>query len=221
MNNTAKVLTVCAVLHALSSLLAQAQPAQGGPRLRAHRPSIQGPGGEQNDTHRSQPGPRRQEILKQYDANGDGTLDETERATLHADMRAGKVQPPAGRGFGRRGSGGPDAELVKKYDANGDGVLDATERDALHADIQAGKVERPMGRGPRGPGGPGGRGPNPELVKQYDANGDGVLDETERAALRADVQSGKIERPMHRRERRGPDWPPADGQAEPAPAPPE
>ncbi|MBI2929812.1 MAG: hypothetical protein HYY24_29485 [Verrucomicrobia bacterium] len=149
-----------------------------------------GPGG---------PGP---ELVKQYDANGDGVLDETERATLHADIAAGKVQPPGGGG--RRGPGGPSPELVKQYDANGDGVLDETERATLHADIEAGKVERPAGRGPRGPGGPGGRGPNPELVKQYDANGDGVLDETERAALRADVQSGKIERPMPKRERRGP-----------------
>jgi hypothetical protein len=46
-------------------------------------------------------------------------------------------------------------------------------------------------------------GPPPELVAQYDANGDGKLDETEHAALRADMESGKISRP----EGRGPRGP--------------
>ena len=114
-------------------------------------------------------------------------------------------------------------QILDKYDVNKDGQLDESERATLHADIEAGKVQPPAGRGPRGPGAPGGRGPNPELVKQYDANGDGVLDEAERAALRSDIQSGKVERPTPKRERRGPGRRPFGGNpdAEPPAVPPQ
>ena len=45
------------------------------------------------------------EILDQYDANKDGKLDEAERATLRADVEAGKIQPPPRPGRGPRGEG--------------------------------------------------------------------------------------------------------------------
>jgi hypothetical protein len=59
--------------------------------------------------------------------------------------------------------------------------------------------------GPRGPRGAGPRrqGPPPELVAKYDVNHDGKLDETERAALHADIQSGKITPPEGRGPRDG------------------
>jgi hypothetical protein len=51
--------------------------------------------------------------------------------------------------------------------------------------------------GPRGPRGQGMRrqGPPAELVAKYDVNQDGKLDETERAALHADIEAGKVARP--------------------------
>jgi len=39
------------------------------------------------------------------------------------------------------------------------------------------------------------QGPPPEIVAKYDANQDGKLDETERAALHADIEAGKVPRP--------------------------
>jgi hypothetical protein len=51
-------------------------------------------------------------------------------------------------------------------------------------------------RGPRGHGpGQHRQGPPPEIVAKYDANQDGKLDETERAALHADIEAGKVARP--------------------------
>ncbi len=189
--------------------------------LQAEQPAgRRGPGGP-GGQHRMGPPP---ELVAQYDADGDGKLDETERAALHADIESGKIARPEGRGPGgpgrRGGPGGPGGqhrmgpppELVAQYDADGDGKLDETERAALHADVESGKIARPEGRGPGGPGrkggpgGPGGQrrmGPPPEVVAQYDVDGDGRLDETERAALHADVESGKIARP----EGRGPRGP--------------
>jgi hypothetical protein len=130
-------------------------------------------------------------------------------AALSTSVLAEDTNHPGGRG-GPRGQGmrrqGPPAELVAKYDVNQDGKLDETERAALHADIEAGKITRPEGHGPgNGPGnGPRRQGPPPEVVAKYDANQDGQLDETERAALHADMEAGKIARPEGRGPGNGP-----------------
>ncbi len=50
-------------------------------------------------------------VLKKYDKNGDGKLDESERAAMHADQ-------------------------LKKYDKNGDGKLDESERAAMREDMK-------------------------------------------------------------------------------------
>lgn len=141
------------------------------------------------------------ELVQKYDANGDGQLDETERAALHADVQAGKITPP-GRpggpggfgGPGRHGAGGPPPEIVAKFDANGDGQLDATEREALHQAVQAGEVQPPRHGRRGGPGAvpPGMR----EMIREkFDTNQDGVLDETERQAMHAARQAGELTPP--------------------------
>jgi hypothetical protein len=90
-------------------------------------------------------------------------------------------------------------KVLAIYDADKNGKLDEDERDLLQEDIAAGKFERPPmppgGRGPGGPGGPAHMGPPKEIVDQYDANKDGRLDDTERAALHADIEAGKIQMP--------------------------
>jgi hypothetical protein len=115
-------------------------------------------------------------------------------------------------------------EIREKYDVNKDGKLDETERAALKADIDSGKVTLPK-RGPGGPGGPDGKGGKghkggpgaagrpvpPEVLAKYDANKDGKLDETERAKLHADIESGAFV-PPHR-----PHGRPSDAPADAAP----
>lgn len=55
---------------------------------------------------------RKAKMLKKFDANGDGKLDDQERETMKNAMKA------------------RHAELLKKFDANGDGRLDESERAA-------------------------------------------------------------------------------------------
>lgn len=59
-------------------------------------------------------------ILKKYDKNGNGKLDEDERAAMKKDRE----------------------EELKKYDKNGDGKLDETEKAAMREDLKKKLEER-------------------------------------------------------------------------------
>jgi Ca2+-binding EF-hand superfamily protein len=116
--------------------------------------------------------PKRQipkEVLAKYDTNGDGKLDATELAKLRLD-RAN--------------------EFIAKHDKDGDGKLSAAELAAAFEKMG------PRPGGPEGkPGREGGLKPEvlekikehrAEMLKKYDTNGDGKLDDGERAKMRAD-----------------------------------
>lgn len=140
-----------------------------------------------------------QGIIHQYDVNKDGALDANEMATLQQDVASGKVQPPGPPAGAPGRFGGPQRHLPKEildqYDANKDGQLDDTERAALRKDIESGKIPAPAGGpGPRGPLGE--RPTASQILKQFDANKDGMLDETE---LNAFLDSRPGPGPMHRR----------------------
>ncbi|MBK9034739.1 MAG: EF-hand domain-containing protein [Myxococcales bacterium] len=126
---------------------------------------------------------KRAEMMKRADTNGDGKIDDAERAAMRATMQA---QHEAQR-----------KAMLAKYDANKDGKLDDAEHTAIRndraaerfkaldtnhdgalslAEFQAGHAAfgpggpgghgrgGPDGHGPGGPGGPGGhhgRGPGP------------------------------------------------------------
>ncbi len=59
-------------------------------------------------------------MTKEADANGDGTIDETEQKTLDDLMAKQKAKATETR-----------EKVVKKFDANGDGTIDQTERGQL------------------------------------------------------------------------------------------
>jgi hypothetical protein len=61
----------------------------------------------------------KQEMLQKYDTNGDGKLDDAEKAKMKADMKAKREA--------RR------AKKLAQYDTNHDGKLDAGERAAMKA----------------------------------------------------------------------------------------
>lgn len=65
------------------------------------------------------PPPLPPEVLAKYDTNGDGKLDDTEKAAMKADLEAKRKA------------------LIAKYDVDGNGVLDATERAAMEAALEA------------------------------------------------------------------------------------
>ena len=65
----------------------------------------------------------RDEMLKKYDKNKDGKLDQSEREAWRKDR---------------------EAEIVKKHDKNGDGKLDESEREAAREDRRkAGEDAKP------------------------------------------------------------------------------
>ena len=90
---------------------------------------------------------RRAELLKKFDKNGDGQLDETEKAAAREDAKKRREE-----------------ERLKKYDKNGDGKLDDTEKEAMREDLKKRAEEglkkregRAEGKGDKkhGPGKPG------------------------------------------------------------------
>ena len=119
--------------------------------------------------HPDGPGPGHEvppEVLKKFDTNGDGKLDETERKAMYEDMKAEMLKKFDKDGDGKLSEDERKAmradmeahrkELLEKYDANKNGKFDPEEIQAARA---AGEKMPPMfGHGPGGPDGPGGHG---------------------------------------------------------------
>jgi Ca2+-binding EF-hand superfamily protein len=99
---------------------------------------------------------RHAEIMKRFDKNGDGKLDEAEK-TAAKEYNRGQ-QNEGGKKAGER----LRKKAVAKYDKNGDGKLDAAEEEAARAEIVN----------------------DPKVIKRHDKNGDGKLDEAEKEAAR-------------------------------------
>ena len=68
-----------------------------------------------------------QDMIKQFDKDGDGQLNDEERQALRAEMqqRSGGQFP----GFNRE-------EMMKQFDKDGDGELNDEERQAMRAEMQ-------------------------------------------------------------------------------------
>ena len=115
----------------------------------------------------------------------------------------GKPGGPAGKGPGMR------EEAMKRFDKDGDGKLNEQERGAARQAMQA---KGQPGKGAPGKGAPGiggagkgngpGNGPGHEaILKHFDKNGDGKLDEQERAAaMKARGEKGDGQKPGAGRE---------------------
>jgi len=145
-------------------------------------------------------------MMKKYDTNGDGQLDETERSTMQANydkLRAEMMQKYDTNGDGQLDDNERqvrDASRLQAYDKNGDGQLDDQERSAM-PEFERVRGSRRGGGGPGGfggfgfGGGPGGfrgsfgNGPLPDFMKQYDTNNDGRLDEQEQSAMQTAMRA--------------------------------
>jgi Ca2+-binding EF-hand superfamily protein len=73
-------------------------------------------------------GPRKGELMKKYDANGDGKLDEHERQALRAERKSFREQHRK--------------EMITRYDRNRDGKLDDAERKVLIDEKTAARFAR-------------------------------------------------------------------------------
>jgi Ca2+-binding EF-hand superfamily protein len=99
--------------------------------------------------------PNQADVLKAFDKNGDGTLDEQERKAMFESRKA------AAENFRKA--------REKKFDVNGDGTLDEQERKAMIAEMQ----KRRANTAPR----------MQELFKRFDKDGNGTLSDEERKAM--------------------------------------
>lgn len=114
---------------------------------------------------------RAEDLLKRFDRDGDGKLDDDERADAKEAMMKEQVDGQMARAASV--PGGPEAfrqRMLEMFDRNQDGRLDDEERAAA----QKFAAERGFG--------PGGE-LRADLIKRFDRNGNGRIDEDERPAL--------------------------------------
>jgi Ca2+-binding EF-hand superfamily protein len=116
----------------------------------------------------------KEEAMKRFDKNGDGRLDDEERAEALREMKkkGGEIQGQL-RQF-----------MLRRYDADGNGALDPAERKTAFDETMKQLEENgPMVK-------------NTVLGfvhKRFDANGDGTLDKEELAAARGELTKRIIE----------------------------
>lgn len=157
-----KILLTTFILLAAAPSLAAQNDGPRGERLQRQK-SQQERVAPKQERHRDRSGERaerRQRILERFDANGDGRLDETERAALRA--AAEKMRAQRGEKQGRRdgqvrerregaerkerGKAGERAErrqrILERFDIDGDGQLNDLEREALRKAIEERRAER-------------------------------------------------------------------------------
>lgn len=110
--------------------------------------------------------PNRAEMMKQFDANGDGQLDETERQAAREHMQSMRGQ---GGGPGQRQGRPGGGRGMAQFDTDGDGVLSDAEREAAAATMREHVVN------------------NPRAMQRFDLDGDGALSDDEWSKARAEV----------------------------------
>lgn len=86
------------------------------------------------------PGFDREAMMKQFDKNSDGQIDETERVAMREAMsqRFGRGGPAGAGGApngGARGTMPNREEMLKRFDKNADGEIDESEREAMRAEF--------------------------------------------------------------------------------------
>ena len=88
-------------------------------------------------------GGRQAELLKRFDKNGDGKLDDAEKAAAQEAMKGkGRPgQPEPGKGVPNR------VDIIKKFDKNGDGKLDDAEKAAAQEAKGKGRPGAPPKKG--------------------------------------------------------------------------
>lgn len=152
------------------------------------------------------------EIVKKYDRNKDGLLDEDEKVAAKESMamQARQKSPAAVAAQGRAGKADPDQRAkmlenlrarieespgqMRRFDKNGNGKLDDSEWAEARAQFEQREKAATKDRAasPASPGSKAGAKLPPKaaevrgkMLKEHDRDGDGRLDEAEREAMAA------------------------------------
>lgn len=115
-----------------------------------------------------------EEIIRQYDKNGDGIIDANERKAAREALEKSGIlaRPQVSTNFTAR------QDLFRRFDTNHDGKIDEKERTALHAELAKMRglsatntpaIERPVFD-------------RKAVFKEFDKDGDGRLNDEERKA---------------------------------------
>lgn len=139
--------------------------------------------------------PNREEMTKKFDTDGDGQLSEEERTAMKAAMKkygAKKGGPKGENGKDKKGERPNREEMTKKFDTDGDGQLSEDERAAMKASMQKRGGKK---GGPKGENGKGKKGEKrmsrKDMVKKYDVDGDGKLNDDERSVMRKEMKKNR------------------------------
>ena len=119
--------------------LPNASDAPDGDALAAGAPGDAAGGGSGRREGRGRGGGfNREEMLKQFDKDGDGELNESEREAMRTAMAA-RFGSQGGPGSGQRMN---REEMLKRFDKNGDGELDESERTAMREALGSSRTNR-------------------------------------------------------------------------------
>jgi Ca2+-binding EF-hand superfamily protein len=124
------------------------------------------------------PQPNRVELIRQFDKNGDGILDETERQAAREAALQGRPQRPAAQNAERSAAA---QEFFRRLDKNGDGKIDEAERAAARAELAK---RTQLTTGSNLTAATAGRPAIDQqaVLKEFDKDGDGQLSDSEREA---------------------------------------
>ena len=158
--NTKIVTTLTAALLALPCLAADENEAKPVPPA----------GGEAKEQTSRPARPERGEIIKRFDKDGDGKLNEDERKAAQEEMRKRFGGGAPGGAPGAGGAEGmekllenPGPRILERYDADKDGKLSDEEKKKAREEMK-GRFDQ--GRG--------------DMLKRFDKDGDGKLSDEER-----------------------------------------
>lgn len=118
-------------------------------------------------------------IIKRFDRNGDGRLDENEKEAAKAAMEKEGMMATKPIKPEKLDREEQRKKFIKRFDKNGDGKLDEKEREAAAEELRKRKAKGmpfPAAADVDFPA---------EIIKRFDKDGDGRLDETEQAEARA------------------------------------
>jgi len=114
-----------------------------------------------------------------------------------ANAADGKGPEGKGKRDSQKGRADFQKKMLEKFDKDGDGKLSADEKETAKAAFEARKGGKPgeKGFGGKAPGGKGFDGKGREaMMKKFDTNNDGKLDETEKAAAKEAFQKRRDEK---------------------------